>query len=362
MEKAVAAVLVASALICFFLTGFTVARKLRRDKNEALFRARRARFGNLLRSGPPEQLEAELRLATGVRSAQVDLMIALDAVWPELDGTRREEILRSVTGARFDDALTRQLRSHDAVLRATAALLVGRLRLQEASRIIAPLAGDCDGDVRLAAVRALADLADASSAHVLIAALSERLLEPERLIERLGNKWAVPTILKTMERGDDGPICVTGLESKALAPQPVRASLGRALGLAGDPTAEPALRQMLRTGGFEERVSAARALGTAGSVAAVPDLEAALADTEWPLRAQAARSLGLVGAGTEVPALVACLSDSAWWVRAAAAKALGHLGDPGWAALRDALVHSDPYARQRAREELALHGLVTDGA
>jgi HEAT repeat protein len=56
------------------------------------------------------------------------------------------------------------------------------------------------------------------------------------------------------------------------------------------------------------------------------------------------------------------LSDSAWWVRAAAAEALAQLGEPGLASLRDALVHSDRYARDRAREELELHDLrTTDG-
>jgi HEAT repeat protein len=354
------ALLVATALLCVMLMGFTVVRKLRRDRNEALSLTRRERFRDLLLSARPGTLSAELRRVARKHHAQVDLLAALDVAWPKLDSSRREAIQQSIDAARFDEALVRRLRSHDAVVRATAALLVGRLRLPNASRVIAPLVRDPDSDVRLVAVRALADLADGSAARVLIATLSSSLLEPERLIERLGNDWAVDTILEVLEQGRDGLGAGGTSGPVAVAWQPIRASLARALGLAGDPAAEPVLRSMLRTGSFEERVSAARALGTAGSAVAVPDLEAALGDAEWQLRAQAARSLGVLGAETGVPALASCLSDSAWWVRAAAADALGHLGEPGLLALQGALAAPDPYARDRAREALALHGLAVD--
>jgi HEAT repeat protein len=45
-------------------------------------------------------------------------------------------------------------------------------------------------------------------------------------------------------------------------------------------------------------------------------------------------------------------------VRANAARALIEIGEPGIVVLRSALEHDDPYAADRAREELALHHLV----
>jgi HEAT repeat protein len=357
MTEAVSSLLVASALLCIVLTGFTVLRKLGRDRNEALFLARRARFSGLLLGGTPDALGNELRKVKRVRSAQTDLLIALNVAWPKLDSSRREILHRSVVAARFDGWLLRRLRSHDAVVRATAVLLVSRLHLPDASELIAPLVNDGDGDVRLVTVRALADLADRRAAQVLIAALGAGVIEPERVIERLGNAWSVDTILDILGRGGNGSHQMIASDP-ALQGRPIRAWLARALGLAGDPSAEPVLRRLLRTGDVEERVSAARALGTTGSAGAVPDLEVALLDAEWQVRVQAAKALGLLGMDTVVPGLAARLSDSAWWVRAAAAEALVDLGAPGLEALRAALAHPDRYASDRAREALALHDLT----
>ena len=55
-----------------------------------------------------------------------------------------------------------------------------------------------------------------------------------------------------------------------------------------------------------------------------------------------------------MPALEAVLDDPAWWVRANAASALRSLGEPGHKALERALDHPDRYARDRAREALAM--------
>ena len=55
-----------------------------------------------------------------------------------------------------------------------------------------------------------------------------------------------------------------------------------------------------------------------------------------------------------MPALAAVLDDSAWWVRANAATSLRALGQPGHLALEHALDHPDRFARDRAREALAM--------
>jgi len=110
------------------------------------------------------------------------------------------------------------------------------------------------------------------------------------------------------------------------------------------------------------RVSAARGLGQVGATACVPALVRALDSEAWPVRAQAAKSLGALRASTALPSLERRLSDRAWWVRANAARALRELGEPGLDALRRALEHDDPYAADRAREQLALHAIVREHA
>jgi len=345
MERAVAALLVATTLLCALLTSGTVVRKIRRDRHETMFSARRRRLGRLLLSRDQAELEQGFRRVVRAPATQVDLLVVLDGLWPKLDESQQERLRQAVGASGLGRVLTRQLASRRAVRRATAVLLVGRIRLPDASDLIAPLTRDDDGDVRLAAVRGLATVADPRAAEVMIDALAAGYLEPERVIERLAHRWAVPTIL-------------VELASTSARPA-VRAALARSLGLAGDPSAETALRVMLRTGGDEERVGAARALGTAGTRAAAPDLEAALAAPDWPLRVQAARSLGLLDIEDAVPALAKCLGDEAWWVRSAAAGALAALGQPGHRALQAALVSPDRYARERAQEALTLHDLAS---
>lgn len=361
MQQALTILLVVSALLALCLTALTVARKLRRDRNEARYLARRERFRHLLLGGSVDDLEAALRGAGQREHAQIDLLVTLDALGPELDATRLDQARVAAHAAGLDRVLVGRLRSRDPIRRGLAALLVGRLVLPDASDLVAPLLHDRDGDVRLAAVRALGTVADDAAAHHLIAALRVRDLEPERVIERLGAAWAVPAMLRVLDGGWSEFPAATRRPDEPVAWRAVDASLARALGLAADPRAEPALRSLLRTGAVEERIAAARALGSAGSLAAAGDLEAALEDTTWPVRAQAARSLGRLGATDAVPALTPHLSDQAWWVRAAVADALVDLGEPGLAVLHDALEHADPYARDRAREALAVHRLGTDG-
>ncbi|MFA5885488.1 MAG: HEAT repeat domain-containing protein [Acidimicrobiia bacterium] len=349
-----------SALLCALLTTLTVVRKVRRDRNEASILARRAEFRDLLLGGSAEALSAGLRWANRDLQARFDLIAALDAVWPQLDDPRREVARNAIVTSQIDRALTTQLRSRDPVRRASAAMLIGRLSVPDAAKLVAPLLADDDGDVRLTAAQVLGVIADEASAYDLIAALGAGHLEPERVIERLGHPWAVPAMLHVLEGGGAGDRPTDEAADPSISWRPIGASLARALGLAGDPRAEHALLALLRSGAVEERIAAARALEAAGTAAGIPALEAAVEDPAWQVRAQAARSLGGLGATASVPALAAHLNDSAWWVRAAVADSLVELGDPGLAVLREALVHADRYARDRAREALAVHHLETD--
>jgi HEAT repeat protein len=225
-----------------------------------------------------------------------------------------------------------------------------------------PLLGDPDPDVRLVACSGLARAATPHAAEVLIWALVARALPPERIIERLGAPWAVETILLTLEKGPSAvPDALAGIAPSGRQVE-LDASLARALGLAHDPRGAPALAALLHSDSVEVRISAARALGRVGEPACLPALIEALESEAWPVRAQAAKSLGALGAADALEPLEHCLSDRAWWVRANAARALRELGEPGIEALRRTLEHHDPYAADRAAEQLALHAVIEEHA
>jgi HEAT repeat protein len=344
MERAIAVLLVATMLLSIVLAASAIIRKSSRDRREPIIADRRATFARSVQTPDSGELEQVLRGVARKRDTEIDLMVALDGVWPTLDEGQRDRIRDAAAESGLGRALTRQLESRRPVLRGTAALLIGRFQFPHAAELLAPLVDDRDGDVRLAAVRALAAVRDRSAAEVLIGTLLGGQLEHERIIERLADSWALPSILDVLRSGWGDP--------------PARASLARALGLVGDPAAEPALRAMLQADEVEERISAARALGTAGTRSSARDLEQTLDAPEWQVRAQAARSLGLLGVESAVPALGRCLHDQAWWVRFAAAESLAELGESGRDELRRAVDGDDRYAADRAREALELHFLA----
>lgn len=350
--------LAVSGAVCLGLTALVAGRKGARDRRERQGAERRRRYAATLVRGGPGHLQAIAHEAAAGGAAQVDLAIAASLVRDGLGPERRDAVARAAEAAGLVDALLRGLRSRRAVDRGRAALLITRPGLAlAAAESVAPLVRDPDPDVRLTAIGGLAEIGTAGAAHALIGALAAGDTAPERIVERLGAPWAAGTVIAELARDGPGPV----RRARAGRQVAVRASLAAALGLAGDPAAEPVLLGLLAAGGEEERVSAARALGTAGAAAAMPALIGALEDGEWPVRAQAAKSLGRLGAVGAVPALERCLADRAWWVRANAASALRALGAPGRAALTRALASPDPFARDRAREQLELDA-VAQGA
>lgn len=355
-------VLVGSSLVLWLaLVGLAVARKLRRDRREVRSSERRARFEAVLRDGDPTAIAA---ICDEVRTvlAQVDLAVSIDAVYPSLSPVRIATIGNAMETSALIPRLSASLASRGPTTRARAALLLTRPGIPSVVERIVPLLGDPDPDVRLVACSGLSRAATPRAAEVLIWALVARLLPPERIIERLGAPWAVETILQTLEKGPAPvPPALTGIAPSGREVE-LDASLARALGLAHDPRGAPALAALLRNGSVEVRISAARALGRVGEPACLPALIDALESEAWPVRAQAAKSLGALGAADALEPLEHCLSDRAWWVRANAARALRELGEPGIEALRRTLEHDDPYAADRAAEQLALHKVIEEHA
>ena len=344
-----------SFVLWALLTVLVVVRKYGRDRREATSAKRRGLLERLAREGAVAELAEALRPAVHDVAAQVDVDVALVRGGPGLAAHRLARVRDAARASGLESALVEQLGDRDPVARGQAALLLARLDHQLGTEQIGGLLGDGDPDVRLAACRALAVLGTEQGARALIAALADRVLPPERIVERLAAPWALNPILHALA---DPPASVPGDPARgAERAVPFRASLARALGLAGDERAGPALLHLLRDGNEEEQVSAARALGEVGAHEASGALIAALSSPSWPLRAQAASALGALRSSEAVPDLARCLGDQAWWVRANAAEALRATGPPGLDALRAALHSDDRYARHRAGEALALEGL-----
>jgi HEAT repeat protein len=334
-----------SSVLWLALVSLAVARKLRRDRRELRSGERRARNESALRSKDGAALAAICSERLGA-AAQVDLARSIDAVYPSLSPAQVRSIGRVMAVSPLFDSLTEDLRSRRPITRARAALLLTRPGLASTVDRIAPLLGDPDPDVRLVACSGLARAATPRAADVLIQGLVEQVLPAERIVERLGSRWAVEPILVALCRETSQ----------------IHASLAQALGLAGDPRGTNALVELLGSDSEEIRISAARALGRVGRTACVPKLIATLETDSWPVRAQAATSLGALRATDAIEPLEECLSDRAWWVRTNAAYALREIGEPGIEALERTLRHADPYAADRAREQLALQSVIEEQA
>jgi HEAT repeat protein len=345
-SAAFALLLAGTLVLLAALASLIVGRKVLRDRRESASARRRRRMRAALTAGDPGSLR---RLFAGVRTAaaEVDLAAVLQA--PDRPPVDAPVLDRAAARGGLTRRLRRNLRARHPATRGRAALILGLLRLDDGVARLEQMLDDPDPDVRLVACAGLSLSHDTAAIDALVRALSRRSLSPERVIERLGQPWAVEALLASLQRLDaEG--------ERRAAP---RVAIARALGVAGDPRAEPALVDLLRSGSDEERISAARALGAVGGALGRAELERVLGDPSWPLRAQAAKALGKAGDAGSVPALEAVLGDPAWWVRANAAAALRALGPAGHAALERALEHADPYARDRAREALALERVTT---
>lgn len=340
------AVLVAGSLALLVgLTLLVVSRKAMRDRRESVSARRRRRYRRALAGADRRRLR---RVLGGVRcrEAQVDLAVVLQ----DATAVRPDPAILDIEARRA--GLTRRLRTQlgarSGPARGRAVLILTHLRLPDGVARLEHMLDDADPDVRLVTCAGLPLSHRVEAVDALVRALSRRSLAPERVIERLGQPWAVEPLLAALRGLDEAG-------ERRAAP---RVGIARALGFAGDPRAEPALVGLLTTGSTEERISAARALGSVGGRRSRAALERALGDESWPLRAQAAKALGKIAIKRSVPALEGVLDDPAWWVRANAAGALRELGAPGHAALERALEHEDRYARDRAREALAMERMI----
>ena len=327
------------------LAAWLAATKQRRNVGEARSMKLRIALTVAVRDADAATLERLLSTMLASRRGRDDVIVALDRLRHEGITDDQARLLATIARELESGAVLRliaaMMASKGPTQRARGALLAGVLGLSEPIARLAALLEDPDVDARQAACRALGMLASDDAAWVLTRALDGGRVNPDRVLEELERPWAAP---------------VLELAIAAPAFAPVRSLLAEALGCAGDASATPALVALLESGSDEERTRACRALARTHSRAGIPALCRALVDTAWQVRAQAALALGAIGRGDQktVMALEAGLTDPQWWVRANCASALVSIGPKGVAGLERALASDDRFARDRAREALAL--------
>lgn len=349
-------ILVAFAVATLVLFATVVASKLRRDRAEQASTLLRARILGAWQEHDRAAMVATCRLvARGSIRQQSDFVMAsaLAAHAPWWDAERVASLRQASAESGLHARLLRQLRSRRAVRRGLAVAIGGYPGTALDTTAVAAMLRDPDPTVRIAAAAALEHQETAASARALIAALRSRTLTPPRLIERLGHRWAVPTMLDELNATDAA----------------TTAALVQALGLAGDAACiGPLLELWPRCEDEEVRV---RIMGALAGCAHDAPLDArrlveqfartALADEHPVIRSAAARVLGEAGFADDTAVLARTMRDPDWFVRRAAARALAQLGEPGVDALRTVAVGDDDYAAQRAQEQLALAVLGAQG-
>jgi len=232
---------------------------------------------------------------------------------------------------------------------------------------------------RLRAAVTLAELADQSSAGVLMEHLDDKnpviRVQCARGLGRMGWTPAIDAIVERFR--DETPwvrsrFADTLIKFGRTATWPLVAYVKvnhrfesegptaaiRTMATIGDDQAVTPLIQILTEATDPEiRLAAIEALGILAGPLAIRPLRTETKDPDWRVRAKAASALGEIGDLAAGPTLASCLTDENWWVRRNSAAALTNIPD-GVELLYEALDSPDPFARDAAAEALADAGAV----
>jgi HEAT repeat protein len=261
---------------------------------------------------------------------------------PKLRGADRSvlvDILRrrgTVTKACQDTTSWRSVRRYQAVE------LLGSAGVLEGTPFVAALLDDKNGEVRLAAVRALGRIGGLEAATALLEHLDrdDADIPPHPVtmaLLRIGTEATEPLLVAlTAERST------------------VRTIAAEVLGILGIFPAVPYLEDRLGTDLHASvRVGAAHAIGRLGMPSSIPVLLQILArEYDHEVLAAACTALGRIADPSTIPALEGALRSQSPAVRVAAALALILIGPPGMARLRLA-AQQDALGGDAAREILA---------
>jgi len=278
-------------------------------------------------------LRHALRPGDGWIVRQILLHLALD-----LRGEEAVRIARLFRELGLLDFELGRLRSRFRSRRVAAAATLGVLRVPGTCRALRQALADRHPRGRIAAVRALGDLATREALGALIPSLGD----PSAPVARQAQDILA-------ERGQRvAPEIRTYLGSGA-ANRRGRLAAVELLGWHRAPEAAPQLLELLGHADPEMRVKAVKAASAIGDPRFLAIFHGLTADPAWETRCHAARGLGLLGSPDSVPRLRPLLGDRHWWVRYHAAVALAELGAEGKTALEEARGDPDARAHEMAR-------------
>lgn len=260
-------------------------------------------------------------------------------------GTDQDRVLEQLRGIGLVDVLVARLdrgsrAGRMTVLEALAAL-GGDVPRQALRRAI----GSPRPEIRMAAVKALADAGDPPSVGRLLDYAVAGELAPSRLYAEL---------LRQVTAADP-PAAMAALDREDLSPL-LRALLLDALGFSGDYQVVPPLMVFAGHPHFEVRTAAVRALGRLQHPAGEGAIGRAMEDGSWTVRSAAAEAAGAAGFSRLAAGLDRLLGDPEWWVRFRAGEALFALGVEGRTVLRLAAGSERPLAHRAAELALAEGG------
>ena len=240
--------------------------------------------------------------------------------------------------------LLEMLESRHSQRRGLAILLGGLPICRMSEHTFARFLDDPDSTVRLTAVASLAQARTPQAAAALITALDEHELEDARIIERLGQQWAVPVVISALSDGRYESLTRRGLLS--------------ALALSKDPRALPTGIRFAKSPDDEEKIRALRVLvaladqATAEQLLQIGSIARDSANSpNAAVRNIAATLLGYCDSTERVEVLTLLARDSDWFVRRSAVRSLLEVGPTGVSRVSELTQDADTFAAQRAREE-----------
>jgi len=267
--------------------------------------------------------------------ARRSLVHALMALGPD----HRDAVADAYGRLGFVEQPLHELRSWNWTRRAEGALELGAFRRVEAApRCLAMLASRMP-EARLAAARALSDMAAPGAVRPVLEAIATC------------TRWAIGDTVGLIHGW--GPAAVPELHA-TLRESPVRQArmaAVEALGELAHRESRAIADPLLDEPDAELRTCVARAIGRMGGDGAIDLLKRSLDDSSWEVRAVAARALGAYG-DAAAPLLQEALNDPSWWVRMNAGEALTGLQAAGVASLRETLGSNDLFARDMAKQML----------
>jgi hypothetical protein len=327
-----ALLLLAGLIVTYLAVGLaTDVRRRRRER--AAERIRRDLATVLFRPGDGAAAAAE-RLVRGSRSGLLDLIQRLAA---DLDGDADRRLRQLVGTAGLSRRIRRRIRSRSWRSRAQGAALASLLPAGDPARLT--LLGDPHPLVRARAVEAM-EAHDIGRGAQRVTAMLEDPSPAVRMSARnalLRGGAPVASALRAHLEAAEGIGAVFALEVAAALP---------------DVTLIPVIERHARSKDPDRRARAARALRPWAERTSV--LVTLLDDDDPEVRAAAAQAMGDGGVARFAADIGRLLRDRTWTVRRSAAHALAALGPAGVMTLRVHVEDEDPYARDLARQTLAM--------